>query len=290
MNKLVKPGKYVVAVSGGVDSVVLLDMLVAQNDCELVVAHFDHGIRTDSKNDRQFVQQLATKYGLPFEFAEGKLGAGASEAVARKARYDFLFSVIKKHRSSVIVTAHHQADVLETLIINLLRGTGRKGLSSLRSQPSVLRPLLDTSKIELINYAKAHNLNWHEDSTNLNENYLRNWVRLSIMPLLSDTQKQQLLQLQAKAAVDNQELDILLDGLLGADKLKLQKNIINNLSHKAAIELTAHWLRINNVEFDSKVLEQIVVLSKTLCAGKTLNIKKNTEVIIKKDYIELIKL
>lgn len=289
MKKLVKPGKYVVAVSGGVDSVVLLDMLTQQTDCELVVAHFDHGIRTDSKNDREFVQQLAKQYKLEFEYGEGNLGKSASEAVARKARYGFLFGVMKKRSAQAIITAHHQGDGLETLIINLLRGTGRKGLSSLQSQSSVLRPLLDLPKAELIDYAKAHKLTWREDSTNLDESYLRNWVRLTLIPQLSNDQKQQLLQLQAKAATDNNELDNLLDGLLGKSGLKLQKNVINQLSHKAAKELMAHWLRLNKIEFNAKMLEQIVVASKTLSAGKTIIIKRNTKIFVKKDYIELIK-
>src|SRR5437764_343012 len=130
---LPKPGKYVVAVSGGVDSVALLDMLARSDDLKLVVAHFDHGIRKDSAKDRKFVEDLAKNYDLPFVYEEGHLGSGTSEAVARGARYDFLHRVKKSHGAQAIITAHHQDDVLETAIINLLRGTGRKGLTSLTS-------------------------------------------------------------------------------------------------------------------------------------------------------------
>lgn len=82
--------KYVVAVSGGVDSVVLLDMLVKTGEHELVVAHFDHGIRNESTDDANFVAGLAAQYGLPFKVTQGHLGSAASEELARNKRYEFL--------------------------------------------------------------------------------------------------------------------------------------------------------------------------------------------------------
>jgi tRNA(Ile)-lysidine synthetase-like protein len=124
-------GRYVVAVSGGVDSVVLLDALSKLPNLELVVAHLDHGIREDSIEDRRFVASLAASYGLVFEYGEGRLGSGASEATAREARYNFLRGVKMKHDAKAIITAHHQDDLIETAILNMLRGTGRKGLTSL---------------------------------------------------------------------------------------------------------------------------------------------------------------
>src|SRR4051794_16456164 len=131
MKIYVGPGKYVVAVSGGVDSVGLLDLLRMDPGVKLTVSHFDHGIRDDSHLDRAHVQALARRYQLPFVYDKGALGPGASEAEARTARYQFLDNVKTKTGAHAIVTAHHQDDVLETAIINLLRGTGRKGLSSL---------------------------------------------------------------------------------------------------------------------------------------------------------------
>src|SRR5688572_27728765 len=129
----VAPGKYIVAVSGGVDSMVLLHLLSQHSQSELIVAHFDHGIRPDSAEDRKLVEKTAKKYGLEFVYREGELGPGASEAEAREARYGFLQIIKVKHNAKAIVTAHHQDDMLETAIINMLRGTGRKGLSSLVS-------------------------------------------------------------------------------------------------------------------------------------------------------------
>ena len=90
MKVQLEPGKYVVAVSGGVDSMSLLHALKDLPDVELVVAHFDHGIRPDSAQDRELVQKIADEYGLSFEYTQGHLGKDASEEQARKARYEFL--------------------------------------------------------------------------------------------------------------------------------------------------------------------------------------------------------
>src|SRR5690606_5271626 len=104
----IRPGKYVVAVSGGVDSMVLLDLLRQKPKLELIVAHFDHGIRPDSAEDRKLVQRVAKHYDLPFVYAEGKLGPKASEALAREARYAFLRRVQAEQGAEAIITAHHQ--------------------------------------------------------------------------------------------------------------------------------------------------------------------------------------
>jgi len=168
--------RYIVAVSGGVDSVVLLDMIAAQYPSDqLIVAHFDHGIRETSADDATFVRQLAVKYKLPFETKREELGEDASEELARHHRYAFLRAVAKKHDAK-IMTAHHADDVVETIAINLTRGTGWRGLAVLDS-PDVERPLLHKRKTELIAYANKHNLEWREDVTNTNTKYLRNDIR-----------------------------------------------------------------------------------------------------------------
>lgn len=170
--------KYIVAVSGGVDSVVLLDMLVKRKlpyQGTFVVAHFDHGIRPDSAEDAAFVRELAALYGLAFETTREELGAGASEETARDRRYTFLHAVAKRHDARVL-TAHHVNDVVETVAINLHRGTGWRGLAVLDS-PNIDRPLLALQKEALVEYAHANGLTWREDSTNQGDTYLRNRLR-----------------------------------------------------------------------------------------------------------------
>jgi tRNA(Ile)-lysidine synthetase-like protein len=129
--------KYIVAVSGGVDSVVLLDQLMKKKlsgfeSAEFAVAHFDHGVRDNSSGDAAFVQGLTSHYKVPFELGVAKLGAGVSEEVARDARYAFLREVQKKHRAVAVITAHHKDDVIETAIINILRGDRLARFNELR--------------------------------------------------------------------------------------------------------------------------------------------------------------
>jgi tRNA(Ile)-lysidine synthetase-like protein len=205
--------KCVVAVSGGVDSVVLLDMLMRLDDIKLIVAHFDHGIRDDSRQDAEFVMEIARKYGLPFEIKREKLGLSASEEKARDRRYKFLRSVAKKYKAK-LVTAHHADDVIETIAINILRGTGWRGLSIMDSD--IWRPLTDMTKSEIIDYAKKHNLTWREDITNTSDKYLRNRIRRQTNKLDGDT-KQQLLglwstQKSLKASIDKELVKLVDNG------------------------------------------------------------------------------
>jgi tRNA(Ile)-lysidine synthase len=185
-------GKYIVAVSGGVDSMVLLDLLRKRSDLSLVVAHFDHGIRSDSRQDRELVARIATSHNIPFEYEEGRLGLGASEELARTARYDFLRHMCKKYNASAIITAHQRDDLLETAFINVLRGTGWRGISSLRSVKNLLRPMLHISKAEIREYAASNSIVWREDSTNNDASYLRNHVRNSYLRHASESQREKM--------------------------------------------------------------------------------------------------
>ena len=186
--------KYLLAVSGGVDSMVLLDMVATdyhgfrekhfsgvQFPADFIVAHYDHGIRGKvSDEDAEFVRQQCRNYGVTVRCGCGKLAAATGEAVARQCRYDFfrrVAEVIARDDKLVyLVTAHHQDDLLETIVMNLIRGTGWRGLAPM-NQPQVLRPLLDIAKAELVSYAIEHGLAWREDQTNDSPRYLRNRLR-----------------------------------------------------------------------------------------------------------------
>lgn len=288
MNILVAPGKYIVAVSGGVDSVVLLDLLARQENLDLVVAHFDHGIRSDSNKDCDFVRNLAVSYGLPFESESGNLGKDASEETARLARYKFLEKTLKKHSAKAIITAHHQDDVIETILINILRGTGRKGLSSLQNTNEILRPLTSYQKSQILDYAKTNDLAWREDSTNSDPKYLRNNLRLNVIPKMSAKEKQELLDIYNSAKINNAQIDEILDELVAANSM--DKKLLLALDHKMGLEVLAHWLRQNDLrDFDSKTLERVLIGAKTLQPGKTIEAKKGWRVKVAKGQLTLIK-
>lgn len=202
-----KPGYYVVAVSGGVDSVVLLDILSKQTDLKLVVAHFNHGIRKESESDAQFVHNLAKKYNLDFELGSAQLGQNASEEMARNARYDFLKKLRQNRKALKIITAHHSDDIVETIIINLTRGTGWRGLSSLRTTADIARPLLDFTKKDILKYAKQNNLQWVEDHTNQDLRYLRNEIRHKIVTKMNVKERQEFLDLYQSQSQLTDQID-----------------------------------------------------------------------------------
>lgn len=293
-----EPGKYVVAVSGGVDSVTLLYLLSkmrsdVRESYSFVVAHFDHGIRDDSELDRRLVQKLADEHGMPFVYELGNLGPDASEALARKARYEFLRKVRSTSGAQAIITAHHQDDLLETAILNILRGTGRKGLTSLADRPDIRRPMLHIPKQELVRYAETNELIWREDSTNSDEKYTRNYVRLHIMPKLDEVSRSKLLDIIKAMRGLNNEIDSRLINLLHTQDTieQVRKPDIVKLSHAEAKELLATWLRLNGIkDFDTKTLDRLVTAAKTKRAGAKIDIINNRSVVLNRSHLALVRL
>ena len=179
--------RYVVAVSGGIDSVVLLDAVMMgrtiagvtlealRRNHEIIVAHFDHGIREESAADEAFVRDIARRYECRYYSRREVLGKNASEDTARRRRYAFLHDICRKN-DATLVTAHHADDVAETAAINVVRGTGWRGVAVMDNQ-HIVRPLLDVTKAEIRAYAATYGLKWREDSTNNDTTYLRNRLR-----------------------------------------------------------------------------------------------------------------
>ena len=226
--------KYLVAVSGGIDSVVLLDMLARAGEHELVVAHFDHGIRDDSAADARFVEALAALYGVPYVGKREELGSTASEAMARARRYTFLKREAARH-GAVIATAHHADDAVETIALNLRRGTGWRGLAVLERY-GVARPLLAMTKAELRDYALKHRLEWVEDSTNATPAYTRNRLRRELGVILSSETRRRLLELWRQQSELRAKIDKELAGFLTADHT-YSRYFFSQADHLAAEEL-----------------------------------------------------
>ena len=200
----------VVAVSGGIDSVVLLHKLLGEGD-KLVVAHVDHGIRDDSGDDARFVEGLARLYGLEFEDLKLSLGPNASEDLARQKRYDFLLDVAKRH-NGILVTAHHGDDLVETVAINLRRGTGWRGLAVM-SRDNVERPLIGLSKDQIYEYALLNNLEYVEDKTNRDLRYLRNKIRSQLKSRLNDSMRAEFLELRNHQIALRGQIQVEVEGL-----------------------------------------------------------------------------
>lgn len=286
----IQAGRYVVAVSGGVDSMVLLEVLSQKSTLQLTVAHFDHGIRKDSAEDRRLVQARARELNIPFVYDEGHLGRQASEAAARKARYSFLRKVQSQTHSRAIVTAHHQDDSIETAILNLSRGTGRKGVAPLRANPYVLRPLLRMTKKEILSYAKEQGVKWREDSTNKDTIYARNYVRHAIVPKMNGAQRKTFLEHIQNLEQLNHEIDqlILLQLHTQPKAHCLNRLYFNQLPYAVSVEVMAEWLRYAGMRtFDAQGLHRIVVGAKTLSAGQVIDVGNGYYIDVKKQVLAL---
>lgn len=290
VTKQLKPGKYVIAVSGGVDSVTLLDIASKLKDIEIVVAHLDHGIRSDSKLDQELVRNLAKKYKLVYETKSVNLGPNASEEKARDARYEFLESVLKANQADAIITAHHQDDAIETSIINLIRGSGRSGLTSLKSSEKLIRPLLGATKEQISLYATDHNLAWREDSTNQDLKFRRNFIRHKLQNLTDKSAVKQFHKQISNLRSTNDQLDQELNQLLVdiSQGNQLMRNQFINLSHSLSLELMAYWLRQNKIfSFDTKLLNNLVIAAKTYKNGGKFSINKAAYLMIETKFLEI---
>lgn len=254
----------IIAVSGGIDSMALLHMMVKKGGARLVVAHVNHGMRPDSHEDEQLVRSEAKRYGLKFFSTQLNLGELASEDLARRQRYAWLNELAQSLNATAIVTAHHQDDVIETVFINLIRGTGWRGLVSLRSQADLRRPLLQKTKVELVQYAVSNQLNWREDSTNDNPRYLRNYVRLAILPALSSRQRQTLVhlynqQLQLRQLIDD-EVERLLS--IASSDQTLPRYFMIMLEPEVSYQIIRRWLNRNLTKTQRHRLRRFIATAK----------------------------
>ena len=190
--------RVLVAVSGGPDSVVLLDVLEqlkAAFSLDLVVAHFDHGLRPyDDERETRFVASLAVSKNFPFVTQKalslpGKSGMSLEEE-ARDRRYEFLDHAKKTHGAQKIALGHTLDDQAETVIMRLLRGSGPAGLSGIPPvrNHDILRPLIEVTRREIEEYIARRNLSHITDPSNLEKNHLRNRIRLDLLPQLKTYQ------------------------------------------------------------------------------------------------------
>lgn len=188
------PGqKILLAVSGGIDSMVMLD-LFSKLEYHLIIAHCNFKLRAkESDEDCEFVKNLESSYNIivhtkefdTIEFAEeNKISI---QMAARQLRYDWFAELKDKLGFDLIATAHNKDDNLETFFINLSRGTGIKGLSGIKAiSKDLLRPLLWAERNEILNYANFNDIKWREDSSNRSTKYLRNKLRHEIIPLFKE--------------------------------------------------------------------------------------------------------
>ncbi len=189
----------VVAVSGGPDSMALLHMLAAISQHEqisLIAAHINHGFRPEeSRLEQEATKRFAQLLGIPFEAVSLNLSPYIEEnrlnlqATARSKRYEFFHKIAQKYQACSIALAHHIDDQAETVLMHFLRGTGLAGLTGMLAKRndnsvSLIRPLLRMNKTDIVDYCNRHKLDYFMDSSNLKKDYLRNQLRLDVLPML----------------------------------------------------------------------------------------------------------
>jgi tRNA(Ile)-lysidine synthase len=194
--------KFLLGVSGGIDSIVMLDIfyiLAHKYNYDVFVAHFNHKLRgSESDKDIEFVRNLSSDYGFEFHSGAGNVKGFSeknnisTELSARTLRYNFFERTSRNLNVDFVATAHHKDDVAETFFINLIRGSGLTGLSGIPSvrkfvkNVRIIRPMLDLSKKDIENYASIRNLKWREDHTNKLSLYTRNRIRNDFIPQLKE--------------------------------------------------------------------------------------------------------
>src|SRR5213594_3198550 len=189
LHRILEPGERVlVAVSGGPDSLALLSILreiLPVVPLHLSVAHFDHGWRADSENDRDFVASIAATWGFDFHTARAPAGTPHTENAARTARYAFLRQTATQTSSTAIALGHTLDDQVETLLLHLLRGSGSRGLAAMRRRDGDLaRPLLDIARDDIEAYLSRLHLTPRRDASNADPRFTRNRLRQQLLPAI----------------------------------------------------------------------------------------------------------
>lgn len=243
---IAKGDKIVAGVSGGKDSVCLLHVLNELREefnLELIVVHVNHKIRGEAAaQDAEFVKKMAEQMGLTCYVEEidvkelAKVKRISEEEAGRMARYDTMEMVRLANGYDKIAVAHHQEDVAETVLFNLIRGTGPKGLSGIPSKrDDLIRPILFADNEEILNYITKNELKYREDATNQEAVYTRNKIRLKVFPYLEK-------EINARAGAHVAE---------AAARIALQNQYIENQAKKEYVKL----VRFEEAEYSYDTVE-----------------------------------
>lgn len=276
--------KLILAVSGGVDSMALLAMYAHAN---IVVAHIDHGTRKSSAEDANFVRQKCQELGVKFYETKLELGEGVSEELARKKRYEFL-KTIQDKEGGTLCTAHHLDDVLESIAINLIRGTGWRGLTPFYGD-ELVRPFIISKmwKRDVLKFAGEQKICFRQDPTNYETNYLRNRVREK-MVVLDERARVDIVNLfekqnELRGKIEKLVTELAKQTVVGKNFHK--KELFLTADEKVAIEVLREICLMHGYSLTRKQLGDFLLAIKTYAPHKKFNLPKNHFVTILKNYI-----
>lgn len=240
--------KLIIAISGGVDSVVLAHLCKALN-FNFALAHCNFNLRGEESNaDEEFVLELAEELDVEVFIQNFDTQVYADQnkqsiqMAARELRYDWFTELAEQLKFDSILTAHHADDNLETFLINFTRGTGLNGLTGIPMlNDNIVRPLLPFSREQIEHYAKEQNISWREDSSNSSRKYLRNKLRHEVVPILKEINPQLLDSFQNTLENLNDTADIVEESLNAVAKRAITKIDDNGVTYKVA-----EFKKVNN--------------------------------------------
>jgi tRNA(Ile)-lysidine synthase len=295
-----------VALSGGVDSVVLLHLfhsLQKKYHFTLNATHVHHGLSKNADKWVKFCEKLCRDLSVPLDVHYVKLPQKKSlgiEGEARQLRYEKLL----QSKSDLVVLAHHEDDQAETFLLQLIRGAGVKGLSSMANfdgARKLWRPLLNVSRMEIEKYAKQQKLKWIEDESNQNIDFDRNFIRSKVLPILKN-RFNHIIKVISRSSSHLSEAQNLLDDLAKLDLKKhlksvnykhiLQVKSFNKLSVTRAKNVLRYWLELNDQMMPSKdLLDELLrqVLHAKNDAELKIELSKDYEIRRYKDEIYIVK-
>ena len=282
---LIKTGeKVVVGVSGGPDSICLINVLNEiknQLNCKLIVCHVNHMIREEAGDDEEFVKNYCKEKQIPFFVKHveveklAKTEKIGTEEAGRKVRYDFFCEILNKTNANKIATAHTKNDNAETVLMNIIRGSGTQGLKGIVPirDNTYIKPLININREEIEEYCKINKLNPRYDKTNSENVYTRNKVRNILIPLIKKEFNPNIIK-----GINN------LSEIVTEEQNYLEK-IVNNIYSQIKIEETKEKVILDLKEFnkqDTIIKKRILLLSISKIFGTSKNIERiHIEDIIK---------
>ena len=284
INKYNLSGTFIVAFSGGYDSMCLLDIL-NKSKYDAVAAHLNHNWRgKESLDEAQNCFEFANKNNIKFYTETLGTEIEKTETAAREARYEFLKRCAKKFNSNVVFTAHNFNDNAETVLYRIIKGTGTIGLQGIAEHRDIFyRPLLKVTREEIEKYCQENNLEPNIDSSNYNTNYKRNFIRHKVLPLLKEINPKVTDALNTLSEISKDE-NILID-----------KYSPQNIIEASAIEqkrIIYKILSSYNLEYDKKKIDNIqkfISENKGSKSGKTISLTSDLWLLVNNKKVEVIK-
>lgn len=289
---------YLVAFSGGYDSMCLLHCLKKNTKNKIIALHLNHNWRGEESNqEEQNCKEFCSNLGIEFYCEKLSPKIPHTETAARNARYNFFEKCAQKFNSKIIFTAHNKNDNAETLIYRIATGTGISGLQGISEQRNIYyRPLLTIERCEIEKYCTKNHLNPNNDSSNADIKYKRNFIRHHIMPAFNKLNPDSLDKINTLSQIAKEEteiieqyLKIIYEKISDSDKINTKKFL--NQSQSVQKRLIYNLFTKHNLDYDrSKILNilEFIHENSTSKSGKTCSLTENMWIFVSEKIIEIV--